>query len=189
MPALFAAFPQAAPATLLGSNKSASMWGTAAASWRYARRVRLPWRVLLPAVALCWAGAWAGAWLVTRVPAEPLRLALPRVLLVLLLYTLERKDLGRHHAPRFGGRAEMLAACAVAGAIGFYNAVGLLAWKGHVWWGLGLVMALANVAGSLLGTRLALCHGAGFVRGVFLLVVAALIAKTGWDAYAPLRRG
>jgi len=43
-------------------------------------------------------------------------------------------------------------------------------------------MALANVVGSLLGTRLALKHGAGFVRVVFMGVVAALIAKTGWDA-------
>ncbi len=45
------------------------------------------------------------------------------------------------------------------------------------------VLAVANVAGSLVGTRLALRHGAGFVRVAFLLVVAALIAKTGWDAF------
>ena len=43
-------------------------------------------------------------------------------------------------------------------------------------------MAVANVAGSLLGTRLALRHGAGFVRVVFIGVVGALILKTGWDA-------
>jgi hypothetical protein len=30
---------------------------------------------------------------------------------------------------------------------------------------------------------LALKHGAGFVRWVFVLVVTALIAKTGWDAF------
>jgi hypothetical protein len=44
-------------------------------------------------------------------------------------------------------------------------------------------MALANVLGSLLGTRLALKHGTGFVRGVFLLVVSALILKTSYDAF------
>ncbi len=44
-------------------------------------------------------------------------------------------------------------------------------------------MAVANVAGSLFGTRLALQHGAGFVRVIFMLVVAALIAKTGYDAF------
>lgn len=60
-----------------------------------------------------------------------------------------------------------------------------LAWfaaSGHVLWPLGLAMAVANVAGSRLGARLALRHGAGFVRGVFVTVVLALIAKTAWDA-------
>jgi uncharacterized membrane protein YfcA len=62
-------------------------------------------------------------------------------------------------------------------------AISWFAWAGHIWWQLGLTMAVANVVGSLLGTRLALKHGAGFVRGVFLVVVAALIAKTGYDAW------
>ena len=44
-------------------------------------------------------------------------------------------------------------------------------------------MAVANVMGSWLGTRMALKHGAGFVRWVFMLVVSALILKTGWDAF------
>ncbi len=59
----------------------------------------------------------------------------------------------------------------------------LFAAKGHVWWHFVLVMALANVLGSLLGTRLALKHGTGFVRAVFILVVTALIIKTGYDAF------
>jgi uncharacterized membrane protein YfcA len=46
-----------------------------------------------------------------------------------------------------------------------------------------LTMAVANVAGSLLGTRLALRHGVGFVRLVFIGVVSALILKTGFDAF------
>ena len=59
----------------------------------------------------------------------------------------------------------------------------LLALKGHVWRHYGLVMAVANVAGSLLGTRVALKHGAGFVRVVFIVVVSALILKTAYDAF------
>jgi uncharacterized membrane protein YfcA len=59
----------------------------------------------------------------------------------------------------------------------------LFASTGHVWWHLALLMAAANVVGSLLGTRLALRHGAGFVRGVFVCVVTLLIAKTAWDGY------
>ena len=63
------------------------------------------------------------------------------------------------------------------------SALALFAYKGHVWWHFALSMALANVAGSLLGTRLALKHGSGFVRIVFIAVVSALILKTGFDAF------
>jgi len=45
------------------------------------------------------------------------------------------------------------------------------------------VMAVANVLGSLVGTRMALARGAGFVRSMFVLVVGALILKTGYDAF------
>jgi uncharacterized membrane protein YfcA len=44
-------------------------------------------------------------------------------------------------------------------------------------------MAVANVVGSLLGTRLALKHGTAFVRVFFIVVVSALILKTGFDAF------
>lgn len=59
----------------------------------------------------------------------------------------------------------------------------LLGFKGHIWWQVAAVLAVANIAGSLLGTRLALRHGTGFVRYVFIMVVGALILKTGWDAF------
>ena len=60
-------------------------------------------------------------------------------------------------------------------------AILLFALKGHVWWHIAAAMAVANIAGSVLGTRLALRRGAGFVRGVFIIVVGLLILKTGWD--------
>jgi uncharacterized membrane protein YfcA len=45
-------------------------------------------------------------------------------------------------------------------------------------------MALCNVAGSWVGTRLALRLGSRFVRIVFVVVVSALIARYAWDLYA-----
>ena len=44
-------------------------------------------------------------------------------------------------------------------------------------------MAAANVSGALLGTGLALKHGSGFVRRIFIGVVLVLIARTAWQAY------
>jgi uncharacterized membrane protein YfcA len=54
---------------------------------------------------------------------------------------------------------------------------------GHIWWHYVLFMAIANVVGSVLGSRLALKHGTGFVRGVFIAVVSVLILKTGYAAF------
>lgn len=51
-------------------------------------------------------------------------------------------------------------------------------------WSAVVVMAVANIAGSVLGTSQALKHGAGLVRRVFMLVVSLLILKTGVNAYA-----
>jgi uncharacterized protein len=56
---------------------------------------------------------------------------------------------------------------------------------GHVLWAVGLSMAVCNVAGSQLGSAMALKKGAGFVRAVFIVVVFALILRTGVDAYWP----
>ena len=223
VPALFATYLSAPPATLLGTNKSASVWGTLFAWWQYSRRIHMPWRKLSIAVALTWAGSWLGAYTLTLISPDFLRKWLPLVLLLVLLYTLMRKDLGHTHSPRLSGGAEGIALCGIGLVVGYYDgffgpgtgsffvfvmvrwlgydflnasayakllnatsnasALVLFALQGHVWWHLTLPLALANVLGSLLGTRMALKHGAGFVRIMFMLVVAALVCKTGYDAY------
>jgi uncharacterized membrane protein YfcA len=48
-------------------------------------------------------------------------------------------------------------------------------------------MAVANVSGSIAGTWLALKHGSGFVRQVFLVLVGVLIVKFAWDTFATLQ--
>jgi uncharacterized membrane protein YfcA len=63
------------------------------------------------------------------------------------------------------------------------GALVFLGGAGHVWWQFFLPMAIANIVGAALGTRLALKHGSRLVRGVFLAVVAVLILKSGYDAY------
>jgi uncharacterized membrane protein YfcA len=45
-------------------------------------------------------------------------------------------------------------------------------------------MGLASIAGATLGSRLALTRGVTLVRTLFLVVVAALILKLGWDMLA-----
>ena len=84
VPALFATFPNAHPATLFGTNKGASVWGTGMATWQYSRRVSLPWPALLPAALVAMLASLAGAWLVTVVSPDFLRKLLPAILLLVL---------------------------------------------------------------------------------------------------------
>jgi uncharacterized membrane protein YfcA len=55
-----------------------------------------------------------------------------------------------------------------------------------VWWLLGAVLALANLAGGFLGARLALRLGSRFVRVVFLVVTGALALRLAADTAALL---
>ena len=55
---------------------------------------------------------------------------------------------------------------------------------GAVLWLLGGILAVANVAGSYLGSRMAISRGATFIRVVFLVVVVALIGKLGVDVWS-----
>ena len=53
--------------------------------------------------------------------------------------------------------------------------------KGHVMFQLGLLMASANIVGSLLGVRLALKYGSGFIRILFLILVSILICRLAYQ--------
>jgi uncharacterized membrane protein YfcA len=44
-------------------------------------------------------------------------------------------------------------------------------------------MAVCNIAGAQFGAHMAVKRGAGFVRAVLLCVVAALVAKLGYDQF------
>ncbi len=48
---------------------------------------------------------------------------------------------------------------------------------GQLLYGIGLAMAVSNVAGAALGSHLAIRKGSRFVRVFFLIIVAALIAR------------
>ncbi|WGG50438.1 sulfite exporter TauE/SafE family protein [Rugamonas sp. DEMB1] len=223
IPALFSVFPNMAPATLIGTNKLASIFGTSVAAVSYARRVRIAWSTAAPAAVAALVFAFLGAFVVTRVSPDFMRALLPVVLVAVAVYTFAKKDFGSVHAPMHSGRREQMLALLIGSAIGFYDGFfgpgtgsflvflfvrvfgfdflgasavakvvnvacnfSALIWfgySGHLVWQLGLTMAICQIAGSVIGSRLAMKHGSGFVRKLFLLVVSILIVKTGYDAW------
>lgn len=122
VPALFAAFPGEPPATLLGANKVSAFGGTLNAARRYLRHAHLPWNILGPAIGAGFVGALLGALAVSIFPSEPLRKALPFVLIVLLGYTWFAPSFGLENRPvNKMVSYEALKAVAMGLVIGFYD--------------------------------------------------------------------
>ncbi|MFI6119053.1 sulfite exporter TauE/SafE family protein [Streptomyces sp. NPDC051064] len=63
------------------------------------------------------------------------------------------------------------------------GALAMFAYQGTVLWQLAALMAVFNLAGGMLGARMALRKGSDFVRGVLLVVVFSLVAKLGFDQW------
>ena len=84
-------------------------------------------------------------------------------------------------------RLDFLHASSAAKVVNFATNAAALSFfvpSGHVLWMTGFAMAVFNIAGAVMGSRLALRHGSGFVRGVFMVVASLLIARLGFDTFA-----
>lgn len=223
LPALFAAFPSTAPATLFGTNKLASIVGTTSAAIQYGRRVAIPWGVAGPGALAALVGSWYGAKAVVYLDPAILRPLILVLLILVAVYTFVRKDLGAVSKEPEHGRRSAALAVAIGGGIGFYDgffgpgtgsfliflfirllgmdflrasvsakilnvatnlaAIAFFAGSVELMWMLAAVMAVSNLVGSVLGSRMALKHGTGFVRKMFLGVVLVLIARLGYDTF------
>lgn len=121
LPALLLAFPAAAPAQLLATNKLSSVWGTVTSAVTYGRRIHPDLRTALPMAAVAYAGALGGAVIGLHIPKS----AFDPIILVLLLgvgaYTLLRPAMGEVTRLRWTGVRHTSTAVAVGLVIGVYD--------------------------------------------------------------------
>lgn len=223
VPTLLVALPAESPATVFGTNKLSSIFGTGNAALRYARRLALPWGVALPAAAMAFVFSFAGAAAVAWLPKDFVRPLVLLLLVLVLVYTVVRPEFGAAGGTRLSKGKERRLAVIAGAVLGFYdgffgpgagsfmifafvrwfrldflhassaakvvnlatNAAALAYFvpTGHVLWGIGLAMAAFNIAGALLGARLALRHGSSFVRGTFIVIATLLICRLGYDTF------
>ena len=224
VPALLVSLPAELPATVFGTNKLASIFGTGNAALRYARRISLPWGIALPAGVAALLFAFGGAAAVAWLPKDVVRPLVLGFLVLVMIYTVIKPGFGAASGLRLASGQEHRRALLLGAVLGFYdgffgpgagsfmifalvrffgldflhasgaakvvnfatNAAALAYFvpTGHVLWIIGLTMALFNICGALLGARLAMRHGNGFVRGVFIVVALVLIARLGYDTFA-----
>ncbi len=221
LPALLVVLPQAPVVALLGTNKLASVVGTASAAVSYSRRVAVDRRTAAWMAGAAFLGSAAGALVATQVGSDLLKPVVLVALVAVLAYTLRRPSLGEVELLRLRARAQRGVAVGGGALIGFYDgflgpgtgsflvfllvgavglsflhasatakvvntgtnlaALALFAYGGHVLWALGAAMAMANLAGSQVGARLAIRRGSAWVRRVFVVVVSALVLRLAFD--------
>jgi uncharacterized membrane protein YfcA len=183
LPALLAAgLP---PLQALATNKLQGSFGTLTATVHHVRHGGLKLRALWPAVLLTFIGAASGTVCVQVLPNTLLEQLVPVLLIgfgvgfydgffgpgtgsffalgfVLLLGWNLRRATGGTKLLNFTSNVASL----------LFFALG-----GHVLWGLGLVMGLAQVAGAWAGSHMVLRHGSRIVRPLLVLVCLALSLK------------
>jgi uncharacterized membrane protein YfcA len=120
VPALFAVLPGFPPATLLSVNKFGSIVGTIGSAIQYGRVNKSPWGLVIFSSAFAFFASVAGAYLVTQIPTQWLKSALPFLLLALLIFNI-RSNAGLIHAPKHQHHKQKAIASTGAGIIGFYD--------------------------------------------------------------------
>jgi uncharacterized protein len=121
VPTLFTALPNALPATILGTNKISGLGGTGMATFQYAKRIPIQWRLAMPAATAAFFAAILGAYLVSSIPVAVFKKGLPPLLIALLIYTLLNKKLGQ--TKPLAQKQGVLAGVLFGIACGFYDGV------------------------------------------------------------------
>ncbi|HET7600591.1 MAG TPA: TSUP family transporter [Gemmatimonadales bacterium] len=121
VPALLVLLPETPVPVLFGINKVASSMGTTAAVLRYARGLRIDWRLCLPAAIASFALSFAGAHAVSGMDEGTLRPLVLALLVLVALYTWRSRDFGRIHSPKLARGHDLAWGVVVGGALGFYD--------------------------------------------------------------------
>lgn len=150
LPGIFSVYPNQVPTILHGTNKLASFSGTSVATWRYARHVPLRWSMLLGAVGAALVFSYLGAKTIPYLPKEYLRPIMLVLMILMVIYTFHKKDMGHVHAPKFAKNHEIFAGLALGSSIGFYDGFfgpgtgSLLAFAFVKWFGFDFLSATAH---------------------------------------------
>lgn len=137
-------------ATVLGTNKAASICGTTMAVLQYAPRVSIPWRTMLPAALAAFGSAWLGASAVSRLDRAVLTPVILALLVIVTLYTFVKPELGQRHQPAFAAHHERLLGLGVGAGLGFYDGFfgpgmgSLLIFAFVGWFGFDFLVATAS---------------------------------------------
>lgn len=122
LPAMFILQPQLSLVQTLATNKMCSFSGTSIAAMRYVKKVTIDWKHISPAIIASLIASFAGALLVSFIYKEQFMPFIICVLIVVLAYTVFKKQLGLHHEVKTLSKTRhMVYAIATGGILGLYE--------------------------------------------------------------------
>lgn len=199
VPALFAVYPNASPALLLGTNKMSSIAGTLMATVRYGWSVPIRWKSIVPAALVAAGGAFAGAMTVSRLDPEVIRPVVVVLLVLVAIYTLIRRNFGGHPGQGALVAHEAYALPALAGIAGFYDGFfgpgagsfilfGLVRWFGYDFLGAAAAAKVLNLATNFGALMLFAATGNVFYVVALPMAVCSIVGAF-IGAHLAIRRG
>ena len=123
IPALLHALPQQSLATVFGTNKLAVLAGNLSSIFRYLKRIKIVWRLMLPTMLSAFLFAFLGAASVSIVPKKLMELVVFFILIAMAIYTFTEKNLGLFSHNIHYGKKEIILGVFFGGLIGFYDGV------------------------------------------------------------------
>lgn len=109
------------PVDALGTNKLQSVFGSASATWSYARAGLVDLKAQLPTAAMSFLGSIAGAALATILPGDWLNAVLPAMLVIIALYFAFKPDMSDVDSAR--RLSPFLFGMTIVPLIGFYDGI------------------------------------------------------------------
>lgn len=120
-PAILMLFPQFPVATLLGTTKIPSFSGTAFATYLYARKTPVNWRLMAFLFPTAFGGSVLGAYVITQVDDQFIKPVILVLLVVVAIYTFIKKDLGAEPGDEKPLKKQLLYGFSFGFIIGFYD--------------------------------------------------------------------
>ncbi len=120
-PATLVTLPQYDVATLLGTTKIPSFFGTSTAALQYARRVVLSKKILLWMCLVAFTASFLGALTVTLVSNRFMKPIMLVMLILVAIYTYTKKDFGTATERNFDAQTKLKYGIGIALLIGFYD--------------------------------------------------------------------
>lgn len=124
LPALLIGLPDSTPpASILGTNKVSSVWGTATSSVLYAIAIKPDWRSIIPLVVGASVGSALGAQAARFLPKEYFTPIVLVALVVVGIYTWRRPELGLTTQRKHTGRQHYLRTLGIGLGVGGYDGI------------------------------------------------------------------